>query len=200
MTENINSNINQNNNEENISDNLREAGDALKAAGSALGAAFGKAIDGLRNRVETNDTTNDTQKATTTEDPARDIRTLANNLTAEAERIFNDLRERDLKFTEDTKATVRARLTEMRTAIDDRSERAETSEERTALDDLRTRFEGFVDRIQGQFKEAEKATDKEAETKADIIDGEVVQGDADTVLRSYRNTVTDQNPDITDRK
>lgn len=200
MTENINPNTNQNNNEENISDNLREAGDALKAAGSALGAAFGKAIDGLRNRVETNDTTNDTQKATTTEDPARDIRTLANNLTAEAERIFNDLRERDLKFTEDTKATVRSKLAEMRTAIDERSEKAETPDERNALDDLRTRFEGFVDRVQSQFKAAEKEAEKEAQKREDIIEGEVVQGDADTVLRSYRNTVTDQNPDITDRK
>lgn len=148
-----------------VRENLREAGDALLAAGSALGAAFSKAVEGLPERFKNaSDSARETLNNASTEG---EVRTIAANFTNEAEKAFNQLRERDLKLTEDARAALRSKMADIRTTFNQRMDNAETEgEEQDALRDLRERFDDLVARIQDQFQ------DDKAET--DIIDGEIV--------------------------
>lgn len=148
-----------------VRENLREAGDALLAAGSALGAAFSKAVEGLPERFKNaSDSARQTLNNASTDG---EVRTIAANFTNEAEKAFNQLRERDLKLTEDAKAALRSKMADIRTTFNQRMDDAETEgEEQDALRDLRERFDDLVARIQAQFQD-----DK---GEADIIDGEIV--------------------------
>lgn len=151
-----------------IRENLREAGDALLAAGSALGAAFSKAVEGLPERFKNaSDSARETLNNASTEG---EVRTIAANFTNEAEKAFNQLREGDLKLTEDVKATLRSKMEDIRTTFNERMDKAETEgEEQDALRDLRERFDDLVARIQAQFSDSVE--------ERDIIDGEIVDGE-----------------------
>lgn len=174
QNENLNQNQNENNSE--VRDNLREAGDALLAAGSAIGAAFGKFAEGLPERFKSaSDSARETLNAATTEG---EVRSWAANVTNEAEKAFNSLRDRDLKFTDDAKASLSKSVADIRQSFNERLDRVDAGGSETAestLKDLRTRFDGLVERIQDQFTgDAETAGRHEA---GDIIDGEIVENE-----------------------
>lgn len=158
-------------------DNLREAGDALLAAGSALGAAIGKFAEGLPDRFKSaSDTARETLNQATTEG---EVRSVATNWVNEAEKVFNNLRERDLKFTDDAKESLRRSVADIRESFNERLDNANTDGVEKTVDDLRSRFDTFVDRLQNQFAAEPKPTDTEAaQAGADIIDGEVVESEA----------------------
>lgn len=158
-------------------DNLREAGDALLAAGSALGAAIGKFAEGLPDRFKSaSDTARETLNQATTEG---EVRSVATNWVNEAEKVFNNFRERDLKFTDDAKESLRRSVADIRESFNDRLDKANTAGVENTVDDLRSRFDTFVDRLQNQFAAEPKPTDTEAaQADADIIDGEVVESEA----------------------
>lgn len=159
---------NINNNGEVRSD-LREAGDALLAAGSALGAAFGKFAEGLPEKLKgASESARETLNNATSEG---EVRTLAANFTNEAEKVFNQLRERDLQFTDETKAKLRESLNDIRASFDERMAKAgEQAEGEAPLDDLRTRFDALFDSISERFRGQSEAEP----TESDIIDGEIV--------------------------
>lgn len=157
-----------NNNE--VRDNLREAGDALLAAGSALGAAFGKFAEGVPERFKSaTDSARETLSSANTEG---EVRSWAANVTNEAEKAFTSFRERDVKFTDDAKASLRRSVTDVSENFNQRMDKL-TNDEDGAIKEMRTRFDGLVDRIQAQFSNDDKAEDKSA--KGDVIDGEVVE-------------------------
>lgn len=182
---------------EEVRSNLREAGDALLSAGSALGAAFGKAFEGLPERVKSVSESARASLDNATTDG--EVRSWATNFTNEAEKAFNSFRERDLKFTDDAKEGLRNRVADIRASFDERMDKVGSNaegEETNVVADLRNRFNGLVDRIQSQFGEQGTAASTPAGTPADtgqredIIEGEVVAGDAEDVFGSYRNNVT----------
>lgn len=153
-----------------VRDNLREAGDALLTAGSALGSAFGKFADGLPERFKSaTDSARETLNSAKTEG---EVRSWAANVTNEAEKAFTSFRERDVKFTDDAKASLRRSVTDVSENFNQRMDKL-TNDEDGAIKEMRTRFDGLVDRIQAQFSNDDKAEDKSA--KGDVIDGEVVE-------------------------
>lgn len=154
--------------------NLREAGDAILAAGSAIGAALGKFAEGLPDRFKNaSDSARETLNAATTEG---EVRSVAANFTNEAEKVFNSLRERDLKFTEDAKAKLSSTITDIRSSFNDRMDKADTSGADSTISELRSRFDDLVDRVQKQFTGDDNAGHN---TKhGDVIDGEVVETDS----------------------
>ena len=153
--------------------NLREAGDAILAAGSAIGAAIGKFAEGLPERFKNaSDSARQTMNAATTEG---EVRSVASNFTNEAEKVFNSLRERDLKFTEDAKAKLSSTITDIRSSFNDRMDKVDTSGVDNTITELRSRFDDLVDRVQKQF-----AGDADTTHGDDVIDGEVVSTDTDT--------------------
>ncbi|MEH0147494.1 CGLAU_01105 family protein [Corynebacterium sp. Q4381] len=188
MTEhnNINDNINENleaaaestteETSSEVRDNLREAGDALLAAGSAIGAAFGKFAEGLPERFKiASDSARETLNSANTEG---EVRSWAANVTNEAEKAFNSLRERDLKFTDDAKASLSKSVADIRQSFNERLDRVDASGSETAestLKDLRTRFDDLVERIQDQFTSSEDAAGRHE--AGDIIDGEIVDNE-----------------------
>lgn len=182
--ENLNVNLNQGENTaesaaettSEVRDNLREAGDALLTAGSAIGAALGKFAEGLPERFKSaSDSARETLNAASTEG---EVRSWAANVTNEAEKAFNSLRERDLKFTDDAKASLSKSVADIRQSFNDRLDRVDAGGSETAestLHDLRTRFDSLVERIQDQFAgDAETAGRHEP---GDIIDGEIVENE-----------------------
>lgn len=153
-----------------VRDNLREAGDALLTAGSALGSAFGKFADGLPERFKSaTDSARETLNSAKTEG---EVRSWAANVTNEAEKAFTSFRERDVKFTDDAKASLHRSVTDVSENFNQRMDKL-TNDEDGAIKEMRTRFDGLVDRIQSQFSNDDKAEDKSA--KGDVIDGEVVE-------------------------
>lgn len=161
-----------------VRDNLREAGDALLAAGSAIGAAFGKFAEGLPERFKSaSESARETLNSASTEG---EVRSWAANVTNEAEKAFNSLRERDLKFTDDAKASLNKSVADIRQSFNERLDRVDASGSETAestLKDLRSRFDDLVERIQDQFTSDKDATGRHeaADTAGDIIDGEIVE-------------------------
>lgn len=153
-----------------VRDNLREAGDALLTAGSALGSAFGKFADGLPDRFKS--ATDSARETLTSAKTEGEVRSWAANVTNEAEKAFTSFRERDVKFTDDAKASLRRSVTEVSENFNQRMDKL-TNDEDGAIKEMRTRFDGLVDRIQAQFSSDDKAEDKSA--KGDVIDGEVVE-------------------------
>lgn len=153
-----------------VRDNLREAGNALLTAGSALGSAFGKFADGLPGRFKSaTDSARETLNSAKTEG---EVRSWAANVTNEAEKAFTSFRERDVKFTDDAKASLRRSVTDVSENFNQRMDKL-TNDEDGAIKEMRTRFDGLVDRIQSQFSNDDKAEGKSA--KGDVIDGEVVE-------------------------
>lgn len=169
MTENTETNTTENTTENTqVRENLREAGDALLAAGSALGAAFGKAFEGLPERFKNaSESARETLNSATSEG---EIRSVAQNFTNEAEKVFNQLRERDLKFTEDTKESLRGKVADIRANFNKQMDEAEkgdvAQDAKDAIGDLRGRFDDLVARVQSQFAGEGR--------EGDIIDGEIV--------------------------
>lgn len=170
-------------------DNLREAGDALLAAGSAIGAALGKFAGELPERFKAaSDSARETLNAASTEG---EVRSVATNWANEAEKVFNSLRERDLKFTDDAKATLRNTVNDVRASFNERVDNTDTSGVENAVSEIRDRFESLVERVQAQFSGDDAATGAAAGTEtdttttttgkhakatdADVIDGEVVE-------------------------
>ncbi|QYH20348.1 hypothetical protein JKI95_05630 [Corynebacterium aquatimens] len=156
-------------------DNLREAGDALLAAGSALGAAIGKFAEGLPERFKNaSDSARESLNQAATEG---EVRSIATNWANEAEKVFNNFRERDLKFTDDARATLTGAVKDIRESFNERMDKVDTSGVENTVVDLRTRFDAFADRLQNQFAAEPKPADAEAGVHADVIDGEVVEAD-----------------------
>lgn len=156
--------------------NLREAGDALLAAGSALGAAIGKFAEDLPERFKTaTDSARETMNAASTEG---EVRSIATNFTNEAEKVFNSLRERDLQFTEDSKAKLRSTVADIRASFNDQLDKLDGNADGNVVNDLRARFDQMVERVQAQFS-GEDTPNAEAEAQADIIDGEIVETDTE---------------------
>lgn len=160
--------------------NLRDAGDALLAAGSALGAAIGKFAEDLPERFKTaTDSARETMGAATSEG---EVRSIATNFTNEAEKVFNSLRERDLQFTEDAKAKLRSTVADIRNSFNQEMDKLNENagnagnSESNVVNDLRERFDQLVERVQSQFS-GEDAPAAEG-ARVDIIDGEIVEGDA----------------------
>lgn len=164
-----------NNNE--VRDNLREVGDALLAAGSALGAAFGKFAEGVPERFKSaTDSARETLSSANTEG---EVRSWAANVTNEAEKAFNSFRERDVKFTDDAKQSLRSSVADVRANFNERMDKLDKKDGDSTIKDLRDRFESLVDRIQDQFAGDDAAKgageSKSAGTDGKIIDGEVVE-------------------------
>lgn len=157
-------------------DNLREAGDALLAAGTAIGAAFGKFAEGLPERFKSaSESARETLNSANTEG---EVRSWAANVTNEAEKAFNSLRERDLKFTDDAKASLSKSVADIRQSFNERIDRVDAGGSETAestLKDLRTRFDDLVERIQDQFTSDNNAAGRHE--ASDIIDGEIVENE-----------------------
>lgn len=159
-----------------VRDNLREAGDALLAAGTAIGAAFGKFAEGLPERFKSaSESARETLNSANTEG---EVRSWAANVTNEAEKAFNSLRERDLKFTDDAKASLSKSVADIRQSFNERIDRVDAGGSETAestLTDLRTRFDDLVERIQDQFTSDNNAAGRHE--AGDIIDGEIVENE-----------------------
>ena len=153
-----------------VRNNLREAGDALLAAGSAIGAALSKATGELSDRFKM--ATEDARQNLSSASTEGEVRGAASSFTEEAERLFNNFRDRDLQFTDDVKAKLRSTIDDARKAFNERLENTQTEGIEGTVDDLRSRFEGLVERIQDQFA-GEKAD-------GDIIDGEIVDNKDET--------------------
>lgn len=163
-----------------VRDNLREAGDALLAAGSALGATLGKFAEGVPERLKSaTDSARETLNSVNTEG---EVRSWAANVTNEAEKAFNSFRERDVKFTEDAKETLRSSVADVRASFNERLDKLDSNSETEGgvIDDLRGRFESLVDRLQNQFAGEDAKAGKDAERPADtsrVVDGEVIDGE-----------------------
>ncbi|WP_066528865.1 CGLAU_01105 family protein [Corynebacterium bouchesdurhonense] len=163
-----------------VRDNLREAGDALLAAGSALGAALGKFAEGVPERFKSaTDSARETLNSANTEG---EVRSWAANVTNEAEKAFNSFRERDVKFTEDAKATLRSSVADVRANFNERLDKLDKNSqgEGGVIDDLRGRFDSLVNRLQDQFagedtKGTENAKGSENAKGGEVIDGEIVE-------------------------
>ena len=95
-----------------------------------------------------------------------EVRGAASSFADEAERVFNNFRERDLQFTDDVKAKVRSTIEDARTSFNERLENTQTEGIEGTVADLRSRFNGLVERIQDQFPGEKR--------DGDIIDGEIV--------------------------
>lgn len=181
MTENTantaNHSVEHNNNNNEMRDNLREAGDALLAAGSALGAAFGKFAEGVPERFKS--ATDSAREKLSSANTEGEVRSWAANVTNEAEKAFNSYRERDVKFTDEAKQSLRSSVADVRTNFNERMDKLDKKDDST-IKDLRDRFESLVDRIQEQFagddaKHAGESGSKSAGNDGKIIDGEVVE-------------------------
>lgn len=163
-----------------VRDSLREAGDALLAAGSALGATLGKFAEGVPERLKSaTDSARETLNSANTEG---EVRSWAANVTNEAEKAFNSLRDRDVKFTEDAKETLRSSVADVRASFNERLDKLDKSSESEGgvIDDLRGRFESLVDRLQNQFAGEDSKPGEAAEQPAGgsrVIDGEVIDGE-----------------------
>ena len=163
-----------------VRDNLREAGDALLAAGSSLGAALGKFAEGVPERFKSaTDSARETLNSANTEG---EVRSWAANVTNEAEKAFNSFRERDVKFTEDAKATLRSSVADVRASFNERLDKLDSKSETEGgvIDDLRGRFDSLVNRLQDQFAGEDTKAGKDAEQPAGtgrVVDGEVIDGE-----------------------
>lgn len=163
-----------------VRDNLREAGDALLAAGSALGAALGKFAEGVPERFKSaTDSARETLNSANTEG---EVRSWAANVTNEAEKAFNSFRERDVKFTEDAKETLRSSVADVRASFNERLDKLDSKSETEGgvIDDLRGRFDSLVNRLQDQFAGEDTKAGKDAEQPAGtgrVVDGEVIDGE-----------------------
>lgn len=163
-----------------VRDNLREAGDALLAAGSALGAALGKFAEGVPERFKSaTDSARETLNSANTEG---EVRSWAANVTNEAEKAFNSFRERDVKFTEDAKETLRSSVADVRASFNERLDKLDSKSETEGgvIDDLRGRFDSLVNRLQDQFAGEDTKAGKDAEQHAGtgrVVDGEVIDGE-----------------------
>lgn len=163
-----------------VCDNLREAGDALLAAGSALGAALGKFAEGVPERLKS--ATDSARETLNSANSEGEVRSWAANVTNEAEKAFNSFRERDVKFTEDAKETLRSSVADVRASFNERLDKLDSNSETEGgvIDDLRGRFESLVDRLQNQFAGEDAKAGKDAERAADtsrVVDGEVIDGE-----------------------
>lgn len=163
-----------------VRDNLREAGDALLAAGSALGAALGKFAEGVPERLKS--ATDSARETLNSANSEGEVRSWAANVTNEAEKAFNSFRERDVKFTEDAKETLRSSVADVRASFNERLDKLDSNSETEGgvIDDLRGRFESLVDRLQNQFAGEDAKAGKDAERPADtsrVVDGEVIDGE-----------------------
>lgn len=163
-----------------VRDNLREAGDALLAAGSALGAALGKFAGGVPERLKS--ATDSARETLNSANSEGEVRSWAANVTNEAEKAFNSFRERDVKFTEDAKETLRSSVADVRASFNERLDKLDSNSETEGgvIDDLRGRFESLVDRLQNQFAGEDAKTGKDAERPAGtsrVVDGEVIDGE-----------------------
>lgn len=181
MADELNNNTANNTENNEVRDNLRQAGDALLTAGSALGAAFSKAVKGLPERFkDASDSARETLNSATTEG---EVRSVAQNFTNEAEKVFNQLRERDLKFTEDTKEALRSKVSEIRASFNKEMDQAEagdiTEDAQNVIGDLRTRFDDLVARLQNQFAGEQR--------EGDIIEGEIVPDDITDTANNREN-------------
>lgn len=172
-----------------VRNNLREAGDALLAAGSAIGAALSKATGELSDRFKM--ATEDARQNLSSASTEGEVRGAASSFTEEAERLFNNFRDRDLQFTDDVKAKLRSTIDDARKAFNERLENTQTEGIEGTVDDLRSRFEGLVERIQDQFA-GEKAD-------GDIIDGEIVDNKDETAHTGDAAT-TDTTVNVEDLK
>jgi len=163
-----------------VRDSLREAGDALLAAGSALGAALGKFAEGVPERFKSaTDSARETLNSANTEG---EVRSWAANVTNEAEKAFNSFRERDVKFTEDAKETLRSSVADVRASFNERLDKLDSKSETEGgvIDDLRGRFDSLVNRLQDQFAGEDTKAGKDAEQPAGtgrVVDGEVIDGE-----------------------
>ena len=150
-----------------VRENLREAGDALVAAGSAIGTAIGKATGELSDRFKT--ATESARQNLAQAKTDHDVRNAASGFTDEAERLFNNLRERDVTFTDDMKAKVRDSIADARRNFNERMDTTETAGTKSAFDDVRERFDGLMARVQDQFGDKKQ--------QGDIIDADIVDNE-----------------------
>ena len=89
---------NTNGKDSEIRSNLREAGDALLAAGSSIGAAFSKATGELSDKFKM--ATEEARQNLSSASTEGEVRGAATNFADEAEKLFNNFRERDIQFTD----------------------------------------------------------------------------------------------------
>ena len=141
---------------------------ALLAAGSSIGAAFSKATGELSDKFKM--ATEEARQNLSSASTEGEVRGAATNFADEAEKLFNNFRERDIQFTDDVKAKLRGTINDARATFNERLENTQTDGIEGAVEDLRSRFDGLVGRIQDQFTGG-KSDD-------DIIDGEIID-DAD---------------------